>query len=114
MGSAEAQARAGLALLGHIDEKFTEVVDVLEPTGSGKAERAFISRGYDATSHFETTARRAAACPAPQACSAGAQRLLPCSRVWVGTCNSQHSRGEKIVSYHYMLRLHHCLSLPHR
>jgi hypothetical protein len=29
----------------------------MEPTGSGKSERAFISRGYDATSHFETTAR---------------------------------------------------------
>lgn len=52
--------RAGLALLGQIDEKFVEVVDVLEPLDSGAADRAFISRGYDATSHFETTVRCAA------------------------------------------------------
>ena len=48
---------AGLALLGQIDEKFVEVVDVMEPLASGSQDAAFISRGYDATSHFETTAR---------------------------------------------------------
>ena len=48
---------AGLALLGQIDEKFVEVVDVMEPLASGSQDRAFISRGYDATSHFETTVR---------------------------------------------------------
>ncbi|KAK9835323.1 hypothetical protein WJX81_002020 [Elliptochloris bilobata] len=51
----EAELASGLALLGQIDEKFTEVVDVLEPLASGSQDRAFISRGYDATSHFETT-----------------------------------------------------------
>jgi Rab GDP dissociation inhibitor len=45
----------GLALLGAIDEKFIEVTDVYEPLEDGKRERAFISKGYDATSHFETT-----------------------------------------------------------
>ena len=50
-------SRAGLAMLGHIDEKFVEVVDVMEPLASGSQDAAFISRGYDATSHFETTAR---------------------------------------------------------
>lgn len=47
---------AGLALLGVIDEKFVEVSDLYEPTSDGKQDRCFISRGYDATSHFETTA----------------------------------------------------------
>ena len=49
--------RAGLAMLGQIDERFVEVVDVMEPLASGSQDRAFISRGYDATSHFETTVR---------------------------------------------------------
>lgn len=46
---------AGLALLGSIDEKFVEVTDVYEPNESGQRDKAFISKGYDATSHFETT-----------------------------------------------------------
>lgn len=46
---------AGLALLGNIDEKFVEVTDVFEPNESGQRDKAFISKGYDATSHFETT-----------------------------------------------------------
>lgn len=45
---------AGLQLLGKIDEKFVEVVDVHEPLESGQRDGCFISRGYDATSHFET------------------------------------------------------------
>lgn len=46
----------GLALLGVIDEKFVEVSDLYDPISDGKQDRCFISRGYDATSHFETTA----------------------------------------------------------
>ena len=46
---------AGLALLGSVDEKFVEVTDVYEPNESGQMDKAFISKGYDATSHFETT-----------------------------------------------------------
>ncbi|KAL0040014.1 hypothetical protein WJX79_002376 [Trebouxia sp. C0005] len=45
----------GLALLGSVDEKFVEVTDVYEPNESGQRDKAFISKGYDATSHFETT-----------------------------------------------------------
>lgn len=45
----------GLALLGPIDEKFVETVDLYEPLEDGRRDRAFISKGYDATSHFETT-----------------------------------------------------------
>lgn len=47
----------GLRLLGHIDEKFIHVSDIMVPTGDGKEDNAFISRGYDATTHFETTVR---------------------------------------------------------
>ena len=49
-----AELAPGLALLGHVDEKFVEVVDVYEPLEDGTADKAFISKGYDATSHFET------------------------------------------------------------
>jgi Rab GDP dissociation inhibitor len=44
----------GLSLLGPIQEKFVEVVDVFEPLDDGKSDKVFISKGYDATSHFET------------------------------------------------------------
>uniref|UniRef100_A0A7S0SQR4 Guanosine nucleotide diphosphate dissociation inhibitor n=1 Tax=Mantoniella antarctica TaxID=81844 RepID=A0A7S0SQR4_9CHLO len=47
----------GLRLLGHIDEKFVHVSDIMVPIGDGKEDAAFISCGYDATTHFETTVR---------------------------------------------------------
>ena len=37
----------------------------MEPLSSGSQDRAFISRGYDATSHFETTVRPGAASHLP-------------------------------------------------
>jgi Rab GDP dissociation inhibitor len=54
-GDPEAELAAGLALLGAVDHKFVAVTDVAEPADSGHASRAFISRGYDATTHFEST-----------------------------------------------------------
>ncbi|EIE23141.1 rab GDP dissociation inhibitor protein [Coccomyxa subellipsoidea C-169] len=51
----EAELAPGLALLGPFDEKFVDVVDVYEPLESGQRDKCFISKGYDATSHFETT-----------------------------------------------------------
>jgi len=45
----------GLALLGHIDEKFINVTDVMTPIADGKEDGCFISAGYDATTHFEST-----------------------------------------------------------
>jgi len=51
----EAELAPGLALLGAADATFVEVTDVLEPADSGQASRAFVSRGYDASTHFETT-----------------------------------------------------------
>jgi len=51
----ERELAPGLALLGKIDEQMIEVTPVYEPTSDGKAENTYISKGYDATSHFETT-----------------------------------------------------------
>lgn len=48
------ELQPGLQLLGRIDEKFVEVVDVHEPLADGRSDNCFISKGYDATSHFET------------------------------------------------------------
>ncbi|KDD75407.1 Rab GDP dissociation inhibitor [Helicosporidium sp. ATCC 50920] len=50
----KAELAPGLGLLGRIDEMFVEVADVYEPDESGQRDKCFISRGYDATSHFET------------------------------------------------------------
>ncbi|KAI9298850.1 rab GDP-dissociation inhibitor [Neoconidiobolus thromboides FSU 785] len=41
-------------LLGPIHEKFTYVSDLLEPENDGTVEQIFISKSYDATSHFGT------------------------------------------------------------
>mmetsp|Transcript_37187 Transcript_37187/g.82724 ORF Transcript_37187/g.82724 Transcript_37187/m.82724 type:complete len:452 (-) Transcript_37187:407-1762(-) len=51
----EAELAPGLALLGPIDEKFVEVRTVCEPVEDGTRDKCFISKGYDPTSHFETT-----------------------------------------------------------
>ena len=42
-------------MLGPIEEKFVEVTEVMEPLESGQRDKCFVSKGYDATSHFETT-----------------------------------------------------------
>jgi Rab GDP dissociation inhibitor len=47
----------GLRMLGPIDEMFVNITDVHAPLSDGTADRAFISTGYDATTHFETTVR---------------------------------------------------------
>eukprot|EP00951_Prasinocladus_malaysianus_P022108 scaffold184497_cov41-Prasinocladus_malaysianus.AAC.1 len=45
----------GLELLGSVEEKFTLVSDFNEPTNDCQKDKCFISKGYDATTHFETT-----------------------------------------------------------
>jgi len=50
------EVEAGVALLGNILERFDNVADIYEPTTDGVADRCFISKSYDATSHFETAA----------------------------------------------------------
>ncbi|KAJ1508501.1 Rab GDP dissociation inhibitor alpha [Coelomomyces lativittatus] len=50
----ELELEPGLQLLGPIAEKFISLVDVQEPLAQGNQDRVFISKSYDATSHFET------------------------------------------------------------
>lgn len=46
----------GVQLLGSYLDRFDAVSDVSEPLHDGKSDHCFISKSYDATSHFETTA----------------------------------------------------------
>ena len=50
------ELQPGLALLGKILERFDAVTDLVEPVTDGLRDRCFISKIYDATSHFETAA----------------------------------------------------------
>jgi len=51
----EAEIQPGLALLGPVKQKFIQISDVFEANDDGTANNLFISKSYDATSHFETT-----------------------------------------------------------
>ncbi|KAI0238764.1 Rab GDP dissociation inhibitor alpha [Lamellibrachia satsuma] len=51
----EAELRPGLDLLGPVLEKFVHISDCYEPVDDGTASQLFISKSYDATTHFETT-----------------------------------------------------------
>jgi len=51
----EAEIQPGLNLVGPIKQKFIQVSDAFEPTEDGAGSQLFISKTYDATSHFETT-----------------------------------------------------------
>ncbi len=53
-GNPEAEIAFGLGLLGTILEKFISVTDMYEPLLDGRSDGLFISKSYDATSHFET------------------------------------------------------------
>jgi len=50
----EMEIAPGLQLLGPIYDKFVSVSPLYTPTSSGEADNIFITRSYDATSHFET------------------------------------------------------------
>jgi Rab GDP dissociation inhibitor len=54
-GTPEAEVEPGIRLLGPVQEKFVFVSDVHEPLVDGTQDKCFISTGYDATSHFEST-----------------------------------------------------------
>lgn len=49
------ELRPGVDLLGHVLESFVVVNDILEPVNDGREDQVYISRSYDATTHFETT-----------------------------------------------------------
>ncbi|KAM9824133.1 rab GDP dissociation inhibitor beta [Neosynchiropus ocellatus] len=51
----ESEVKPALALLQPIEQKFVSISDLYAPTDMGKDSQVFISRSYDATTHFETT-----------------------------------------------------------
>ena len=53
----EAEIEPALALLGPLLEMFVSVSDLHEPTNDAAAESLYITKSYDATSHFESSSR---------------------------------------------------------
>jgi len=51
----EAEIQPALKLLGPIKEMFISIKDIYEPLTNGKTDGLFITKSYDATSHFETS-----------------------------------------------------------
>jgi len=49
------ELKPGLDLLGPLEHAFAYVSDVYEPTTDGSQDGCYISKGYDATTHFEST-----------------------------------------------------------
>lgn len=45
----------GLELLGPVSQYFIAFDDIYEPVKDGRADKCFITKSYDATTHFETT-----------------------------------------------------------
>merc|ERR1712118_367726 len=52
----EQEIQPALDLLGPITDKFVQICDLFEPTGDGSADRVYVSKSCDATSHFESVA----------------------------------------------------------
>lgn len=50
----EAELKPGLDLLGPILEKFVSVSDLFEPIDNGTKSKVFITKSYDASTHFQT------------------------------------------------------------
>ncbi|KAJ8245294.1 hypothetical protein GJAV_G00269200 [Gymnothorax javanicus] len=51
----ENEIKPALDLLQPIEQKFSSISDLYHPTDMGTESQIFISRSYDATTHFETT-----------------------------------------------------------
>jgi len=51
----ESELDPAFKLLGKIEEKFVEVVDLWKPTNDSSKDKAFISTSYDSSSHFDTS-----------------------------------------------------------
>jgi Rab GDP dissociation inhibitor len=51
----EQEIQPAIAMLGTVREMFTQVSQLFEPTNDAIAENLYITRSYDATSHFETS-----------------------------------------------------------
>ena len=52
-----AEIEPAIALLGGVLEMFVQVSDIHEPTNNSGAESLYITKSYDATSHFESSSR---------------------------------------------------------
>ena len=50
----EAELAPGFTLIGDVIHQFIKVYDTYEPLGPGSDDNLFVSRSYDATSHFES------------------------------------------------------------
>ena len=50
----EAEVQVAMNLLGPIRERFVNITDLYEPTDDGTNDNIFVTKSYDATSHFET------------------------------------------------------------
>jgi Rab GDP dissociation inhibitor len=50
-----AELAPGRDLLGPIAESYVNVEEMYEPASDGRADKVFVTRSYDATTHFETT-----------------------------------------------------------
>ncbi|KAJ3680812.1 hypothetical protein LUZ60_015301 [Juncus effusus] len=51
----ETELKAGIDLLGSVDEIFFDIYDRYEPTNDPLEDNCFLSTSYDATTHFEST-----------------------------------------------------------
>ena len=52
----EAELAPGLALLGKTLDTFVSVSDLMEPVEDGRTSKCFVSKSYDAQTHFESAA----------------------------------------------------------
>ena len=51
----EKEIKPALDLLGSgVIERFVSISDLYEPINSGESDQVFVSKSYDATSHFQT------------------------------------------------------------
>mmetsp|Transcript_46545 Transcript_46545/g.110892 ORF Transcript_46545/g.110892 Transcript_46545/m.110892 type:complete len:499 (-) Transcript_46545:89-1585(-) len=53
--TANEELKEGLKLLGKVDAYFFDTYEIMEPTEGGQKDKCYISKSYDATSHFEQT-----------------------------------------------------------
>lgn len=53
----EAELKPGLDVLGSILHKFVAIDDLLQPDDDGLTSQVFISKSYDASTHFESTCK---------------------------------------------------------
>ena len=51
----EKELEVGLKLLQPIEQQFITITDSFEPINNPKEDGVYITKSYDATSHFETT-----------------------------------------------------------